>query len=93
MATLRIPIRLRWWIFLYTFLFAMLAYLQRNSLSIAAERIMPSLHLSQMQVAWLSRHGHWYGAFATGTAFAVVAAALWLLIDADRQLQTAALVS
>ena len=53
MPTLRTPIRVRWWIFLYTFLFAMLAYLQRNSLSIAAERIMPTLHLSQMQVGWL----------------------------------------
>jgi MFS family permease len=51
--TLRTPIRVRWWIFLYTFLFAMLTYLQRNSLSIAAVRIMPELHLSQMQVGWL----------------------------------------
>ncbi len=40
-------------------------------------------------IAWLSGHGRWYGAFATGTAFAVVAAALWLLIDADRQLPMA----
>jgi sugar phosphate permease len=39
-------------------------------------------------IAWLSGHGHWHSAFATGTAFAVVAAALWLLIDADRQLET-----
>ncbi len=38
-------------------------------------------------IAWLSGHGHWHGAFATGTAFAVAAAALWLLIDADRPLQ------
>ena len=53
MSTLRTPVRVRWWIFLYTFLFAMLTYLQRNSLSIAAVRIMPELHLSQMQVGWL----------------------------------------
>ncbi len=39
-------------------------------------------------IAWLSGHGHWHSAFATGTAFAVVAAALRLLIDADRQLET-----
>jgi sugar phosphate permease len=50
---LRTPIRVRWWIFLYTFLFALLTYVQHNSLSIAAERIMPELHLSQMQVGWL----------------------------------------
>jgi ACS family glucarate transporter-like MFS transporter len=49
----RRPIRVRWWIFGYMCLYPMLAYVQRNSLSIAAERIMPELHLSQMQVGWL----------------------------------------
>jgi ACS family glucarate transporter-like MFS transporter len=52
-STLRTPVRVRWWIFLYTFLFAMLIYVQHNSMSIAAVRIMPELHLSQMQVGWL----------------------------------------
>jgi MFS transporter, ACS family, glucarate transporter len=49
----RTRIRIRSWIFIYLFLFAMLAYVQQKSLSIAAERIMPELHLSQMQVGWL----------------------------------------
>ena len=44
-------------------------------------------------IAWLSGHGHWDGAFATGAAFAGVAAALWLLVDADRQIERATLVS
>ncbi len=35
------------------FAFALMAYVQRTSLSIAAERIMPDLHLSQMQIGWL----------------------------------------
>jgi len=38
-------------------------------------------------VAWLSQHGNWYAAFATGTAFAVVAAGLWLLIDPERRIR------
>ena len=50
---MRTPIRIRWWIFWYLFLLAILAFVQRTSLSIAAERMMPELHLSQMQVGWL----------------------------------------
>jgi ACS family glucarate transporter-like MFS transporter len=53
LPTLRTPIRIRWWIFWYLFLLAILAFIQRTSLSIAAERMMPELHLSQMKVGWL----------------------------------------
>jgi ACS family glucarate transporter-like MFS transporter len=37
-------------------------------------------------VAWLTGHGNWHGAFALGTGFAFLGAALWLLIDADQVL-------
>lgn len=47
------PMRIRWWIFLYMCAFAMLSYVQRTSIGIAAERIQPELHLSQMQLGWM----------------------------------------
>jgi len=52
-STLRTPIRIRWWIFWYLFLLAILVFVQRTSLSVAAERMMPELHLSQMKIGWL----------------------------------------
>jgi ACS family glucarate transporter-like MFS transporter len=56
--------RVRWKIFLFMCAFAMLAYLQRTSLGVAAQSIMPDLHLSQMQIGWLN------AAFATCYALA-----------------------
>ena len=53
MAWLRRPVRIRWWIFAYLFAFAMLSYIQRTSIGIAAERMEPELHLSQMQIGWI----------------------------------------
>src|SRR5450432_1392842 len=53
MSLPRTPVRIRWWIFIYLYLFIMLAYVQQKSLSIAATSIMPELHLSQMQIGWL----------------------------------------
>jgi ACS family glucarate transporter-like MFS transporter len=53
MPLLRRPVRIRWWIFIYLFAFAMLSYVQRTSIGIAAERIEPELHLSQMQIGWI----------------------------------------
>lgn len=35
------------------FMFPMLTYTQRTSLNVAAERIIPEFHLTQMQVGWL----------------------------------------
>jgi ACS family glucarate transporter-like MFS transporter len=52
-AVRRAPIRIRWWIFVFVFLFAMLTYVQRTTLSVAAARIMPQFHLSQMQLGWM----------------------------------------
>ncbi len=36
-------------------------------------------------VAWLTERGNWYGAFATGTVFAGVAAVIWLLVNAEQR--------
>ena len=51
--------KVRWTIFLLLGGFAMLAYVQRTSLGVAAQNIMPDLHLSQLQIGWLN------AAFAT----------------------------
>ncbi len=53
MPTLRQPVRIRWWIFLYMCAFATLSNVQRTSIGIAAERIEPELHFSQMQIGWM----------------------------------------
>lgn len=47
------PVRIRWWIFNLTFAFLFMSYVQRTSIGIAAERIEPELHLSQMQIGWM----------------------------------------
>ncbi|HTV53201.1 MAG TPA: MFS transporter [Steroidobacteraceae bacterium] len=46
-------LRVRWKIFALLCAFGMVAYLQQRSLTIAAYKIMPELHLSQMQLGWL----------------------------------------
>ncbi len=58
------PIRIRWWIFLFMSAFAMLSYIQRTSIAVAAEQMMPDLHLTQMQIGWLN------AAFTTAYAIA-----------------------
>jgi len=37
-------------------------------------------------VAWLTGRGDWYAAFAIGTAFVFIGAALWLFINSDHKL-------
>jgi ACS family glucarate transporter-like MFS transporter len=56
--------KVRWTIFLFLCGFAMLSYVQRTSLGVAAQNIMPDLHLSQLQIGWLN------AAFATCYALA-----------------------
>jgi len=46
-------IRIRWRIFSMLFGFGFLAYLQQKSITVAAERMMPDLHLSQVQIGWI----------------------------------------
>jgi sugar phosphate permease len=57
-------LKVRWKVFLFFAAFAMLSYVQRTSIGVAAQSIMPELHLSQMQIGWLN------AAFATCYAFA-----------------------
>jgi MFS transporter, ACS family, glucarate transporter len=45
--------RVRWRIFGFLFAFAFIGYFQRTGLTVAAERIMPDLHISQVQIGWL----------------------------------------
>ncbi|HTV51559.1 MAG TPA: MFS transporter [Steroidobacteraceae bacterium] len=47
--------RIRWRIFALLFSFALIAYVQQKSLTIAAARIMPELGLSQLQIGWLEQ--------------------------------------
>lgn len=56
--------RVRWRIFAFMFGFAMLWYMQRTSVAVAAGQIMPALNLGQMQIAWLN------AAFTTAYALA-----------------------
>ena len=48
-----IAVRVRWQIFSMLFGFAFLAYLQQKSITVAADRMMPELHLSQVQIGWI----------------------------------------
>jgi MFS transporter, ACS family, glucarate transporter len=45
--------RVRWRIYAFLFTFGFIAYFQHLGLTVAAERIMPDLGLSQVQVGWL----------------------------------------
>jgi sugar phosphate permease len=46
-------VRIRWRIFSMLVGAGAVVYFQQRSISIAAERIMPELHLTQMQIGWL----------------------------------------
>jgi MFS transporter, ACS family, glucarate transporter len=48
-----IGLRIRWRIFSLLFGFGFLAYLQQKSITVAAERMMPELHLTQVQIGWI----------------------------------------
>jgi len=45
--------RVRWRIYAFLFTFGFIAYFQQKGLTVAAERIMPELGLSQTQIGWL----------------------------------------
>ena len=47
--------RVRWRIFSFLFGFGFLAYLQQKTITVAAERMMPELGLSQLQIGWLEQ--------------------------------------
>jgi len=56
-------LRIRWRIFAFLFGFGFMAYVQQKSITVAADRIMPDLHLSQFQIGLLEQ------AFVVGYAF------------------------
>ena len=45
--------RVRWRIYAFLFTFGFIAYFQQKGLTVAAERIMPEMGFSQMQIGWL----------------------------------------
>src|SRR5262249_35594142 len=46
-------VRVRWWIFLYLFGFGFVAYFQQRGITVASYQMMPELHLTEGQIAWL----------------------------------------
>ncbi|MGO9513310.1 MAG: MFS transporter [Steroidobacteraceae bacterium] len=58
-ATGRRVVPIRWRIFSFLFAFGFLAYLQQKSITVAAERMMPELGLSQLQIGWLEQAFVW----------------------------------
>ena len=46
---------IRWRIFGFLFAIGFLAYLQQRSLTVAAARMIPDLHISQLQIGWLEQ--------------------------------------
>ncbi len=47
--------RIRWRIFGLLFTLGLIAYAQRSTVTIAAERMMPDLHLTQLQIGWIEQ--------------------------------------
>jgi ACS family glucarate transporter-like MFS transporter len=75
----RVFVRIRWRILAMLFAFAFVGYVQRTSVAIAAERMMPLLGLNQVQVGWLLT------AFLVGyTIFQVPGALVGHLLGARR---------
>lgn len=52
-------VRIRWRIFSFLFGFGFVAYVQQKSITVAAERMMPELGLTQLQIAWLEQAFVW----------------------------------
>jgi MFS transporter, ACS family, glucarate transporter len=51
--------RIRWRIFSFLFGFGFMAYVQQKGITVAAERMMPELGLSQLQIGWLEQAFVW----------------------------------
>jgi MFS transporter, ACS family, glucarate transporter len=48
-------LRIRWRIFSFLFGFGFVAYMQQKTITVAAERMMPELGLTQVQIGWLEQ--------------------------------------
>ena len=90
-------LRIRWRIFGFLFAFGLIAYVQRTGVTIAAERMMPELHLSQLQIGWIEQafvvgyslfqlpgglFGQRFGARTAYTVFGIVAFAAMMATPA-----------
>ena len=97
--------RIRWRIFGFLFAFGLIAYVQRTGVTIAAERMMPELHLTQLQIGWIEQAfvigyalfqlpggllGQRFGARAAFTAFGIVAFAAVMATPAAPELLSGA---
>jgi ACS family glucarate transporter-like MFS transporter len=52
-------LRIRWRIFSFLFGFGFIAYVQQKTITVAAERMMPELGLTQAQIGWLLQAFVW----------------------------------
>ena len=59
-------VRVRWLILNFMFIFALMSFVQRTSVMVAADTFMPILHLSQVRLGWLNT-----AFFATYTAMQI----------------------
>jgi ACS family glucarate transporter-like MFS transporter len=48
-------VRIRWRIFSFLFGFGCIAYIQQKTITVAADRMMPALGLSQLEIGWLEQ--------------------------------------
>lgn len=100
-APARITPRIRWRIFAFLFAFGLIAYIQRTGVTVAAERMMPELHLSQLQIGLIEQAfvigyalfqlpggllGQRFGARAAFTAFGIAAFAAVMATPAAPEL-------
>jgi len=72
-------VRVRWWILIFMFTFALMSFVQRTSVAVAADTFMPILHLSQVQLGLLNT-----AFFATYTAMQIPGGALGQIFGARR---------
>jgi len=72
-------VRVRWWMLIFMFTFALMSFVQRTSVAVAADTFMPILHLSQVRLGWLNT-----AFFATYTAMQIPGGALGQIFGARR---------
>ena len=77
-TTLR-RIRVRWWILIFMFAFALMSFVQRTCVAVAADTFMPILHLGQVQLGLLNT-----AFFVTYAAMQIPGGALGQIFGARR---------
>jgi ACS family glucarate transporter-like MFS transporter len=72
-------VRVRWWMLIFMFTFALMSFVQRTSVMVAADTFMPILHLSQVRLGWLNT-----AFFATYAAMQIPGGAFGQIFGARR---------